>query len=98
MLEMSFAYEYHCNPRRVARVNGKLIFDAAAGLNNCRNARFYTFFHAIGEREKRVACHYRALDLFARVRNRLLRRPNAVGLTHTDTRGSVRLQSKNLMR
>ena len=86
---MSVADENHCNSRLVARVNGKLILDATSRLDNCRNASLYTFLYTVAEGEEGVACHNRTLHLVSRVCNRLLRRPNAVGLSHTDTRRSV---------
>ena len=67
-------------------------------MNNCRNPCLYTFFYAIGEREERVACHNRALCFFACVRYRLLCRPNTVGLSHTDTRRSVRFTNYDCVR
>ena len=86
---MPVANEEHRNACLVASVNRFLVTDTSARLNDGANACLDAFVYAIAEGEECVACHNASFNGVSGVLNGLLRRPNAVGLSHTNPRRSI---------
>jgi hypothetical protein len=63
MFKMSYTCEYHCYLPLVAAINRIVVAYRAAGLYNGADACIGCQMYAVGEREKGVACHHRALEV-----------------------------------
>ena len=63
MFEMSETGCDHCHILFVAHVNGLLVVDRAARLDNSRDTRIGSQFHAIREWEEGITCHYCSLQV-----------------------------------
>ena len=58
---MSDSGQHHGHIVCIAIVDGILIFDAAARMNDRRNTSIICYFHAIRKRKKCITCHHATL-------------------------------------
>ena len=63
MPKMPKPRHHHRHVRCIAEVDGQRIVLRAAGLNDCRDAFLVGDFDAVGEREKRIGGHDRAIKV-----------------------------------
>ena len=81
--------EYHRNAIFICHVNGLLISDGSARLDDSRDACLSCGFNGVAKGEECIGAHDGALRFFACFCNRDVSRADAVHLAGTDAKGGV---------
>ena len=84
MFKMTNAGEYHSYARFVGCLDGLLIPNGTAGLDNRRNTMLRRRFNGIAERKKRIRCHNGTMGRLPRLFQRDISGADAIHLSSAD--------------